>query len=490
MTHHFLIFFAIFERLTAPSSLPFLVLGPYTQARGSVRVPGSKSVSNRALLLAALARGDTVLEGVLNAEDTQVMLQALSTLGIAWTRDGDRYTICGMDGNFPVKEAALSLGNAGTAVRLLTAALAVSQGHYVLSGVPRMHERPIADLVDALRQTGAKIDYVQQEGFLPLAIHATTLCIDAPLQIRGDVSSQFLTALLVALPLVPSCAMENPAQNTVVRHPLQAEISKTSCIEVQGKLISQPYIAMTLKLMEQFGVKVEHGFEQDAAPRFIVPTCVGYDSPGYVSIEGDASSASYFLAAGALGGGPVRVEGVGANSIQGDVKFADMLSKMGATIAIGPTWIEASGPTPSALGSIPVSSAAFPLARFECLDVDCEAIPDAAMTLAVLALFARGTTTLRGIASWRVKETDRIAAMATELQKLGATTESGPDFLRITPPIALIPNVAIHTYDDHRMAMCFSLVSLAGVPITICDPSCVNKTYPDYFLHFESLVDA
>ncbi len=465
-------FLSQWGRLTSPPSS--LCLGPYKRARGTVRVPGSKSLSNRALLLAAQARGDTILEGVLDAEDTQMMLHALSVLGIAWERDGERCLVRGAGSGFPTREASLFLGNAGTAVRLLTAALAMCEGHYEIRGVPRMHERPIADLVDALRQIGAQIRYMQQEGFLPLLLESGTLFLPSSLRIRGNVSSQFLTALLVALPLMR------------VPHGENQGAEQFACVEVEGALISKPYVDMTLQLMRQFGVEVQCNDTQDHAPQFIVPVATGYTSPGYFSIEGDASSASYFLAAGALGGGPVRIEGVGADSIQGDIQFADALAKMGATIAIGPNWMEASGPVSSERSKTATHTAS--LARFNGLDIDCQAIPDAAMTLAVLALFARTTTTLRGIASWRVKETDRIAAMACELQKLGAIVDSGMDFLRITPPTQLIPNVSIHTYDDHRMAMCFSLVSLAGVPITICDPACVNKTYPDYFKHFASIV--
>jgi 3-phosphoshikimate 1-carboxyvinyltransferase len=339
----------------------------------------------------------------------------------------------------------LFLGNAGTAFRPLTAALAFSGGEYQLTGVARMHERPIGDLVDALLQAGAHIDYLQQAGFPPLAIHPAQLKEHLKLSIRGNVSSQFLTALLMALPMT----------------------GKAAEIVVEGELISKPYIAITLNLMRQFGVDVQvHGDMQG----FSLSSGLHYQSPGQLYVEGDASSASYFLAAGAIAAGRngLRIEGVSQHSIQGDIRFVDEIAKMGAQIEY-------------ADNAVIVKAANQPL---KALDLDCNHIPDAAMTLAVMALFAEGTTTLRNIASWRVKETDRISAMATELRKVGAQVEEGADFIRITPPTNLTPNAAIDTYDDHRMAMCFSLVSLGGVPIRINDPDCVAKTFPDYFTRF------
>ncbi|MEX3555294.1 MAG: 3-phosphoshikimate 1-carboxyvinyltransferase, partial [Burkholderia gladioli] len=353
-------------------------------------------------------------------------------------------------GAFPAKTADLFLGNAGTAVRPLTAALAVNGGDYRVHGVPRMHERPIGDLVDGLRQIGAAIDYEQNEGFPPLRIRPAAIAIDGPIRVRGDVSSQFLTALLMALPLV-------------------GQPGGASVLEVEGELISKPYIEITIKLMARFGVQVE----RDGWQRFTVPS-TRYRSPDSIMVEGDASSASYFLAAGALGGGPLRVEGVGRASIQGDVGFASALMRMGANVSMGDDWIEVRG-----IGH--------DHGKLEPIDMDFNLIPDAAMTIAVTALFADGTSTLRNIASWRVKETDRIAAMATELRKVGATVEEGADYLVVTPPAQLLPNAAIDTYDDHRMAMCFSLVSLGGVPVHINDPKCVAKTFPDYFDRFTAL---
>ncbi|ATE62474.1 bifunctional 3-phosphoshikimate 1-carboxyvinyltransferase/cytidylate kinase [Thauera sinica] len=421
--------------------MEFLDLPPMLGAAGTVRLPGSKSISNRVLLLAALAEGETDIRDLLSSDDVDRMLDALTALGVSWRREGEggSYRVVGAGGPFPVKSAELFLGNAGTAFRPLTAALALSGGEYTLSGVPRMHERPIGDLVEALRQLGADITCTANEGFPPLRLKPATIRAGGVVSVRGDVSSQFLTALLMALPLT----------------------GVETTVEVVGELISKPYIAITLELMARFGVAVE----REGWARFVVPGGVRYRSPGTVYVEGDASSASYFLAAGAIGGGPVRVEGVGRDSIQGDVRFAEALQQLGARIAMGDNWIEAAAPADG---------------RLRAFDLDLNHIPDAAMTLAVAALFADGPCTLRNIASWRVKETDRIAAMATELRKVGAGVEEGPDHLRVSPPARLVP-AAIDTYDDHRMAMCFSLVSLGGCRVRINDPKCVNKTFPDYF---------
>lgn len=427
--------------------MEFLDLAPRSRAQGTVQLPGSKSISNRTLLLAALATGTTDIRDLLKSDDTDRMLQALASLGVSVTKTGEQdYRVVGVAGQFPNKSADLFLGNAGTAFRPLTAALAVAGGEYHLHGVPRMHERPIGDLVDALRQVGADITYEGAEGFPPLQIKPANIAANGTIKIRGDVSSQFLTALLMALPMT----------------------GKETTIELVSELISKPYIEITLKLMAQFGVEVKReGWE-----RFTVPAGQ-YQSPGEIFVEGDASSASYFLAAGAIGGGPVRVVGVGKNSIQGDVRFADALEEMGVTITRGDNWIEASAPS-------------LPLKAF---DRDFNHIPDAAMTLAVAALFADGPCRLTNIASWRVKETDRISAMATELRKLGAIVEEGEDWLRVTPVESLIPNAEIETYDDHRMAMCFSLATFGGVPVRILDPKCTAKTFPTYFDVFQSVVE-
>ncbi|MDO9597344.1 MAG: bifunctional 3-phosphoshikimate 1-carboxyvinyltransferase/cytidylate kinase [Azoarcus sp.] len=430
--------------------MEFIDLPPLLGARGTVRLPGSKSISNRVLLLAALAEGETDIRDLLASDDVERMLEALRALGVDWQREegADHYRVRGVGGPFPVKSGDLFLGNAGTAFRPLTAALALSAGSYRLSGVPRMHERPIGDLVDALRQIGADITCTGNEGYPPLQIEPATIRPGGVVRVRGDVSSQFLTALLMALPLT----------------------GEEVAIEVVGELISRPYIAITLELMARFGVRVEH---RDWS-RFVVPGGARYHSPGTVFVEGDASSASYFLAAGAIGGGPVRVEGVGRTSIQGDVRFAEALEQLGARITMGDNWIEASAPASG---------------KLRAFDLDLNHIPDAAMTLAVAALFADGPCRLRNIASWRVKETDRIAAMAIELRKVGAEIKEGADYLCVTPPSWVRP-AAIDTYDDHRMAMCFSLATLADCRMRINDPKCVNKTFPGYFAAFASVVRA
>ena len=428
--------------------MDYLDLPPMRQAAGTVRLPGSKSISNRVLLLAALASGETVVRELLESEDTAHMLQALRTLGVAcMPLQGNDVRVSGTGGRLAVKEAELFLGNAGTAFRPLTAVLAFSGGRFRLSGVARMHERPIGDLVDALRGLGAKIDYLGKDGYPPLQIHPASIRAERPAIVRGDVSSQFVSALLMALPLVGG-----------------------GTVQIEGDLVSRPYVDITLNMMERFGVRASR--EGWAAVR--VPAGP-YRSPGEICVEGDASSASYFLAAGAIsglhGGGPVRVQGVGRASIQGDVRFTEVLERMGAVVSLGADWIE-------------VSSKA---KKLRAIDMDVNHIPDAAMTAAVMALFADGPSRLRNIASWRVKETDRLAAMATELRKLGATVEEGGDFLSITPH-EIRSGVAIDTYDDHRMAMSFSLVALAGVPVTINDPACVAKTFPDYFRVFRSII--
>ncbi len=412
---------------------------------GQVTLPGSKSITNRILLLSAIADGETIIKHPLQSDDTHHMIEALKILQVDLTqnKNGDIH-IKGSQGQFKNKSAEIFLGNAGTAFRPLTAALSFSQGNYMLSGVPRMHERPIKDLVDALLQLNANITYLNQEGYPPLKISPSEIIINSSVKIRGDISSQFLTALLMAIPLT------------------KKEVS----IEIVGDLISKPYIDITLNLMSRFGVHVKKIDWQ----HFLIPGSSAYVSPGEIFVEGDASSASYFLAAGALAG-DIEVKGIGKNSIQGDVKFTEALALMGAKIQT----LEA---------SIKVSK----VTTLQAINLDCNHIPDAAMTLAVLALFANGTTKLHNIGSWRVKETDRIKAMATELKKLGAAVVEGEDFIEITPPLHIKENVEIDTYDDHRIAMCFSLVSLKNIPITINDPACVNKTFPTYFEVLESIV--
>lgn len=445
----------------------FLDLPHLATASGSVQLPGSKSISNRVLLLAALSQGSTTIHDLLDSDDTRVMLQALQQIGCvvepAAVVPGQPLRITGLGGKLPSADLhQLFLGNAGTAMRPLTAALSLLGGNFEMSGVPRMHERPIGDLIDALRQLGCQIDYLGNEGYPPLRITPADLSqLDRsqPIRVRGDVSSQFLTALLMALPLI--------AQQQAVH------------IEVVGELISKPYIHITLELLARFGIVVAN----DNWQRFTIPAGSRYQSPGEVYVEADASSASYFIALGAISTGArgqngIKVLGVGKDSIQGDIRFVEAAQAMGAVVESGPNWLH-------------ISRGSWPL---KAIDLDCNHIPDAAMTLATMALYATGSTTLRNIASWRVKETDRIAAMACELRKLGATVEEGPDFIRITPPAQ--PSdwkaASIHTYDDHRVAMCFSLAAFnpAGLPVRIQDPKCVGKTFPDYFEAFFSVTQA
>ena len=429
--------------------IDYLDIPPLARAGGTVRLPGSKSISNRVLLLAALSHGQTTVHDLLASDDTAVMLAALKQLGCTVKQDGETAVIDGLGGQLIERKATLFMGNAGTAMRPLTAALALLGGEFELSGVPRMHERPIGDLVDALRQLGCSIEYLANEGFPPLRLRPGQIKLDQPIRVRGDVSSQFLTALLMALPLVAR---------------------RDICIEVVGELISRPYIEITLNLLKRFDIHVE----REGWQRFTIPAGSQYQSPGEIHVEGDASSASYFIALGAIAEcakdqNGIQILGVGADSIQGDIRFIEAARMMGAQIESTPN-------------SLRISRGAWPL---KAIDLDCNHIPDAAMTLAVMALYADGTTVLRNIASWRVKETDRIAAMACELQKLGAVVEEGSDYLKITPPIqreAWKP-AAIHTYDDHRVAMCFSLAAFnpAQLPVRILDPKCVAKTFPDYF---------
>jgi 3-phosphoshikimate 1-carboxyvinyltransferase len=443
---------------------PFLDIPALVSAAGTVHLPGSKSISNRVLLLAALADGVTTVHDLLDSDDTRVMLDALRTLGCGIAQDGPVLRIEGLGGVLRTPRAALFLGNAGTAMRPLTAALALLGGDFDLGGVPRMHERPIGDLVDALTQIGCRIDYLGNPGYPPLRIHpvaADSLTLDAPIRVRGDVSSQFLTALLLALPLASGHGTATP---------------RDIVIEVVGELISKPYIEITLNLLARFGIAVR----RDGWERFTIPASSHYRSPGDIHVEADASSASYFIALGALaatGDDGLRIEGVGAESIQGDIRFIEAARQMGARVDSGPNWLR-------------VARGAWPL---KAIDIDANHIPDAAMTLAVMALHADAPSTLRNIASWRVKETDRIDAMAAELRKLGATVEDGPDFLRVHPlPADAWRAAAIKTYDDHRIAMCFSLAAFnpASRPVRILDPHCVAKTFPDYFEALFGVVEA
>ncbi len=442
-------------------------------ASGSVRLPGSKSISNRVLLLAALSAGETVVHDLLASDDTAVMLAALKQLGCVVEQSGHTALITGLGGQLLQRSAKLFLGNAGTAMRPLTAALALLGGDFELSGVPRMHERPIGDLVDALRQLGCAIDYLGQDGYPPLRLRPEqSLKLDAPIQVRGDVSSQFLTALLMALPLVAQHRTPTLGTGVSSLPPEGAPqpwggpaASGDIVIEVVGELISRPYIEITLKLLQRFGIAVR----REGWQRFTIPAGSRYQSPGEIYVEGDASSASYFVALGALAAQPgqgITILGLGSSSIQGDIRFVEAAQAMGAAVELSPNQIR-------------VSRGAWPL---KAIDLDCNHIPDAAMTLAVMALYADGTSTLRNIASWRVKETERLSAMATELRKLGARVEEGSDYIQISPP-QLWHSASIATYDDHRMAMCFSLAAFnpAGLSVRIEEPHCVAKTFPDYF---------
>lgn len=462
--------------------IPFLDLPPLQSASGTVRLPGSKSISNRVLLLAGLSEGTTIVHDLLDSDDTAVMLAALKTLGCTLgQKDDGSLHVTGIGGQLKQPQAKLFLGNAGTAMRPLTAALALlaatQGGDFELSGVPRMHERPIGDLVDALRGLGCAVNCLGQEGYPPLRLHGpSALSLDEPVRVRGDVSSQFLTALLLALPLVAGFEAPMPPEGESPARGGPAP-GRDIHIEVIGELISKPYVHITLALLQRFGIAVQ----RDGWQRFTIPAGSRYTSPGDVHVEGDASSASYFIALGALAAtsDALRIEGVGSASLQGDVRFAEAAQAMGAEVEAGPNWLA-------------VRRGAWPL---KALDLDCNHIPDAAMTLAVMALYADGPSTLRNIASWRVKETDRIAAMATELRKLGAQVDEGPDWLRVHPLSNWKP-AAIHTYDDHRVAMCFSLAALnplvteAPVPVRIMDPACVAKTFPDYFETLFEVVNA
>ena len=429
------------------SSVEQLTLQPISHVNGEVVIPGSKSLSNRALLLAAMSEGQTTITNLLDSDDIRHMLNALEKMGVEYSLSDDR-SRCVVNGKCgPLAssgEFELFLGNAGTAMRPLTAALCLAEGSsFTLTGEPRMYERPIGHLVDALLPLGANIEYLKDADYPPLKIIGTGLN-GGEIEIDGTISSQFLTALLMSAPL---------AKDDI--H-----------IKVKGDLVSKPYIDITLDLMAKFGVTVTN----DNYQRFTVKGGQNYRAPGEIMVEGDASSASYFLAAAAICGGTVRVYGVGKNSVQGDIRFAEVLEQMGASIHYSDNYIEA---TRGELNGV---------------DVDLNHIPDAAMTIGTVALFANGPTKIRNVYNWRVKETDRLTAMATELRKVGAEVEEGEDYIAITPP-AEIQSAAIDTYDDHRIAMCFSLAAMGSAPITINDPGCTAKTFPTYFQLFKGLCE-
>ena len=420
-----------------------ITLGPLSSANGEIQIPGSKSLSNRILLLATLAKGTTKITNLLDSDDIRHMLESLKKLGVSYRLE-DEGTTCyldGLAGPIQADSGDLFLGNAGTAMRPLTAALCLGKGEFHLHGEPRMHERPIGDLVDALQHLGVDVRYEGETGYPPLRIHANGLK-GGEVSIKGNISSQFLTAILMSAPLA------------------QGDLT----IKVEGELVSKPYIDITLHAMKQFGVEVENQNYQ----AFVVKGGQTYQSPGEIMVEGDASSASYFLAAAAIAGGKIKVHGIGTDSVQGDVKFAEVLEKMGAKITYGPTWVEAERN------------------QLKGVDLDMNHIPDAAMTIATTALFADGPTTIRNIYNWRVKETDRLYAMATELKKLGAEVIEGEDYISVTP-VKNLQHAAIDTYNDHRIAMCFSLVAFSDTPVTINDPGCTSKTFPTYFELFRSV---
>jgi len=419
-----------------------LLLNPIKKVDGEINLPGSKSLSNRALLLAALAKGTTTLTNLLDSDDIRHMLNALKKLGVNYQLSADKKQ-CVVEGvgrafsTTELGELELFLGNAGTAMRPLCAALCLGQGEYTLTGEPRMFERPIGSLVDSLKQAGADVTYLKNENYPPLKIKGTGLK-GGTISIDGSVSSQFLTAFLMSAPMA----------------------SEDTTIKIVGELVSKPYIKITLQIMQDFGVEVDNVAGEYQT--FVIKGGQTYQAPGSYLVEGDASSASYFLAAAAIGGGTIKVTGIGKKSVQGDIQFADALEAMGANIEWGDDYIKASK------------------GELKAIDMDMNHIPDAAMTIAVAALFAEGTTKITNVYNWRVKETDRLYAMATELRKVGAEVVEGHDFIEVTGP-AQIKHAEIDTYDDHRIAMCFSLVALSGTPVTINDPKCTSKTFPDYF---------
>lgn len=426
-----------------------LKLDPIAHFSGTVNLPGSKSISNRALLLAALSHGTTEITNLLDSDDVFHMLNALKLLNVQYELSDDktRCVVHGMAGVLTSEQHStleIYLGNAGTAIRPLTAALSLSQHQdIILTGEPRMKERPIGHLVEALVQGGAEVEYLESVNFPPIKLKGGFE--GGQIQVDGTISSQFLTALLMMAPLAP----------------------KDTQINIKGNLVSKPYIDITIHMMKSFGVSVEN----NNYTSFIIKGNQTYQSPGRYLVEGDASSASYFLAAAAIRGGTVRVTGIGKNSVQGDTQFADVLAKMGAKITFGEDYVQAER------------------GELNGIDMDLNHIPDAAMTIATTALFAKGPTRISNIYNWRVKETDRLYAMATELRKVGAIVEEGEDYIHITPPDTL--QIAhIDTYNDHRMAMCFSLVALSDTPVFINDPKCTSKTFPTYFDVFSSLAGA
>ena len=424
-----------------------LRLDPIRRISGSITLPGSKSLSNRVLLLAMLSEGETFIENLLDSDDVRRMIDALAKLKILYEEDrpSKKIRVKGEGGRIPVDKAELFLGNAGTAIRPLTAALTLGHGRFVLDGIERMRERPIQDLLDGLNQLGAQVRSIDNTGCPPVEIIANGLP-GGVTKLSGAISSQYLSAILLTSPYA-----QTPVE-----------------IRIKDHLVSIPYVEMTIRLMNRFGVNVD---VSEDFKSFHINAPQSYKSPKTYFVEGDASSASYFLAGAAITGGTVTVIGCGTDSLQGDAQFAKIMEMMGAEVQ----W-EANHITVRGSGNL------------KGIDVDMNEMPDAAMTLAVAALFAKGTTAIRNIYNWRLKETERLKAVSSELKKLGATVEEGEDYIIIEPPEKLL-SAEIATYDDHRMAMAFSLAACGEVPITILDPSCVSKTFPDYFDQLSKLTN-
>ncbi|CAL4322465.1 3-phosphoshikimate 1-carboxyvinyltransferase [Buchnera aphidicola (Eriosoma lanigerum)] len=415
-----------------------LVLKPIQYVNGSVYLPGSKSVSNRVLLLSALCYGTTKITNLLNCDDTKYMLNALQLLGIKYDLFNQNRSCVIYGKGISIleqkKELTVFVGNAGTVFRPLTAILSLRENNIILTGDNRMKERPIEHLVDSLRQSGAKIKYINKKSYPPILLQGGF--IGGTMELNGNISSQFLTAILMAAPL---------AMNDTI-------------INIVGDLVSKPYIDLTINLMKVFGITIKN----NSYKSFFIQGNQIYCTPEKYLVEGDATSASYFLAAAAIKGGSVTVHGIGENSIQGDIYFPKILKQIGANIIFGSNYVTCSRN------------------YLDGFDLDLNNIPDAAMTLAMVALFSIEKSYLRNIYNWRVKETDRLSAMSTELKKIGAKVEEGSDYLSIIPP-KKFSNATIHTYNDHRIAMCFSLLSLSNAIITILNPNCTKKTFPNYF---------
>jgi 3-phosphoshikimate 1-carboxyvinyltransferase len=419
---------------------------PVAGARATVTVPGSKSLTNRALIVAALAAGETRLEGVLDSDDTRVMVQSLQALGVGVEHDPDlgQMTVRGCGGRIPASEASLLVGNSGTSLRFLTALVCLGRGTYRLDGVPRMRERPVADLLVALNRLGADASSDAGTGCPPLTVRADGLDGGYTL-VKGDVSSQFLSGLLMALPYAKTA----------------------TTVEVDGTLVSKPYIDMTLAVMRDFGLSpANHGYQS-----FNIEPARYRRQPRY-RIEPDASAASYFFAAAAMTGARIAVEGLGTASVQGDLAFVDVLAHMGCQVEKSAGRIVVQGPPDGQLRGV---------------DVDMNPISDTVMTLAAVALFAQGMTRIRNVGHVRHKETDRLAAIATELRKFGTFVDEKPDGLILFPPDRIATPVQVATYDDHRMAMALSLIGLRVPGVSILDPGCVAKTYPGYWNDLDAL---